>query len=151
MKWICLFLLCISVHGYAQRIALVDMQLKRPVIYSDSFSSNDIFKELFPVYSNDQYELIQALEQVAHYIERSYPEETTYDTLLIGNTILINIIEVLHHKPFYTIRLKTNAEDITIYADLVEKGTNKRNTQLKLLKFADYLHKGADIAVDNNQ
>src|SRR4051812_3536865 len=119
MKWFCLFLLCMSVRGYAQRIALVDMQLKKPVVYSDSFGSKDIFKELFPVYSDDQYELVLALEQVARYIERSDIEETRTDTLQIGNTLLINIIEILHHKPFYTIRLKTSAEEITIYADLV--------------------------------
>lgn len=137
-----------SFQGYAQRIALVDMQLRKPVAYTDSFGSKDIFNALFPVYSNDQYDLVQALEQVARNIERGSPEETKSDTLQVGNTLLIYTIEVLHHKPHYTIRLKTSAEEITIYADLVEKGTNKRNAQLKLLKFADYLHNGVDIALN---
>lgn len=151
MRLLFLFLLCMSFQAYAQRIALVDMQLKKPVTYSDNFGSKEIFKDLFPVYTNDQYNLVQALEQLARYIEKSYPEETITDTIYAGNTLLINNIEILHHKPFYSIRLKTTADEISIYVDLIEKGTNKRVTQLKLLKFADYLHKGTDFALNKPQ
>ncbi|HWJ28181.1 MAG TPA: hypothetical protein VNS32_16680 [Flavisolibacter sp.] len=151
MKYFFMAFLCLSVQGHAQSIALVDLHYKKPITYADKFGTNDIFKELFPVYMNDQDELVKALEEAARYIERNIPPETQTDSLQVGNTLLINTIEILHHKPFYTVRLKTNTDQMSIYISLVDRGSNKRNSQLKLLRFADYLRKGAGYAMNRSK
>jgi len=69
MKLVFIGLLFLAIESNAQKIALLDTRLKKPVAFTDSFTTTDVFKNLFPVFCTDRDSIIFFTTQMARHIE----------------------------------------------------------------------------------
>ena len=139
MKLVFISLLLLAVESNAQKIALIDTRLKKPVSYTDSFTTSDVFKNLFPIYCTDRDSIIHFTTEMARYIDRKNDKKSEIDSFRVGNTLLVNKIECEDHRTYYSLGLKTHTKSMSIYVDIMDKIDSKRKAQLSLIEFADYI------------
>ena len=132
------FLLC-TLATSAQKIMLLDTRFQKPLTYTDSFTTDDIFARLFPLYQQDKDSVVLYANRVAHYMDQKHPTETETDTIMIGKTLLVNRIEIVNRRAFYSLSMKTQIENANVFMDIVPRTDDKRSAQRSLLRFSDYL------------
>lgn len=137
------FLLLLFCFGFANHtptpMLLIDKNLKKPAQISESFSLELYFKNTFPIYASDVNVVSDGAEKVAKKIYQGIGCYTT-DSIMANRSLFIIHTECDRGKEV-TVRLVTKMDEATIDCVLLNKESNMRKAQEKLLNFSAYLKK----------
>jgi len=139
MKTGILLLLLLPTIALAQNIALLDRNLKKPVVVTQALAATQLAHNLFPIYTTDLDSVIQLLEDLARRISNKDVPEEMMQVLPVGHSQFAITTEPKGNVAVYTIYLSTRIQNLGASLEVVEPKTGNRRTVQNLLLFLDYL------------
>lgn len=139
MKFILLFATLSTLCYPPEPILLIDTRLRKQVILADDYSADQLFQHKFPIHSTDLSLIIEKVEDMARKLDKGL-ECGTRDTIFTGHSIFY-ISTTCEAYKIVDIWMRTKVEEQTFAFHLVNKESDFRKAQLKLLNFMDYLSK----------
>jgi len=120
-------------------LLVVDRNLKKPLGYTATFSTQQYLQQTFPVYKADVDGVLNAVDQAVKAVEKN-AEMETHDTISAGHTTLLIRKNVAGTADIEVVLL-TNVDEIhtSFSFALVRLEPDVRKVQRRLLDFATYL------------
>ena len=139
MKTGILLLLLWPFFAPAQDIALVDRELKRPMLVTQELTPEQLSGKYFPIYTSDLDSVIQMIEGLTGFINTGMVHDNNMQLLPVGHSQFA--ITILRAGSFnsYMVFLSTRCENLGATLELVKRHDSSRQALHELFLFLDYL------------
>lgn len=132
----------------AQKYALVDRSFKKPILFSDSVTINQVSKGYFPINVKDMDSLFANISYIREQLKGVQRAKFKSYKIKSGNTI-IQLTTIPHaYGDAYNILLITTANNLNAEYLLSDNQALNKKAVKKLNSFMDFIKKDKDIMVN---
>lgn len=132
----------------AQKYALVDRSFKKPILFSDSVTINQVSKGYFPINVKDMDSLFANISYIREQLKGVQRAKFKSYKIKSGNTI-IQLTTIPHaYGDAYNILLITTANNLNAEYLLSNNQALNKKAVKKLNSFMDFIKKDKDIMVN---
>jgi hypothetical protein len=145
MKCIAFLLLITPLFVGAQKFAIMDMNLKAPILYTDSLTDEQTSNGFFPVQNQSTYSLIANIQYVRNLLAvKQRAKAETFELRAAKKAISVERVPYAYGDR-YTVYAITTIENLTVFHNLTTvDGSNKKNREY-LDKLLAYLKSNKDF------
>ena len=143
-----LILIFLGLTLSAQKYALVDRSFKKPILFSDSVTINQVSKGYFPINVKDMDSLFANISYIREQLKGVQRAKFKSYKIKSGNTI-IQLTTIPHaYGDAYNILLITTANNLNAEYLLSDNQALNKKAVKKLNSFMDFIKKDKDIMVN---
>jgi hypothetical protein len=145
--YLCTLFLFLSLSGFAQKIALLDPELKKPILYTDSVTLDQISSKLIPIQANTFDTMSTHLKYIRDLLSNKIQRAKMKSFELRSGLTVIKLTSVKHaYGDSYDVDFVTKADNISSnFRFAKNEDLNKGNIK-KIDKLLNYM-KNATEAV----
>jgi hypothetical protein len=138
-------ILLASVKSSAQKTALLDVEFKKPIIYTDSVTVEQIKSGLFPV-STDNFDTLYANIQYLHSMLKKVQRSKMQSFELHSGSTKINISRIpFSNGDRYMSIAKSKIGEIETTLDLTPYDRSNAKNSYRLEKIMEYMKRNKDL------
>ncbi|MCU7551321.1 hypothetical protein OCK74_19520 [Chitinophagaceae bacterium LB-8] len=146
MKLLLLFVLFLPVSMVAQKIALIDRGFKRPILFTDSATTEDIINDYFPVHIEDLKSVLKTTDWFISAIDAGGTQIKDVSNVPAGKSTFYYSESVARKYAFHNIVLSTSTSGFSTSLKLVRFDDSRKRAIQKLLIFTDYIKNNLAVA-----
>lgn len=151
MKFLFFLAMLLPAALAAQKIALIDRGFKRPVLYTDSVTTEHLFQDYFPIHAEDLRTVIKTADKYIAAIDAGGAQSKMEDDIPAGRSKFVYTGSVTRRYTLHHIVLSTCTNDLTTSLKLVRFDDSRKRAIQKLLIFTDYVKNNLAVADEANK
>lgn len=146
MKRLLLIVLLLPVGLVAQRIALIDRGFKRPILFIDSATTEDVLNDYFPVHIEDMRSILKTTDWFISSIDAGGAPIKDVSDVPAGKSTFFYSELALRKYVLHNIVLSTSTSGFSTSLKLVRFDDSRKRAIQKLLIFTDYIKNNLAVA-----